>query len=199
MKPNLEELLKATAVIDWYHPLILERAGELSEGSSDHNEIVRNCFEWVRDRIEHGFDFQRNPVTCTASDVLLEGTGYCFAKSHLLAALLRANGIPTGFCYQRLSVGNAGAPYCLHGLNAVYLPATGWYRIDARGNKPGVNAQFTPPVERLAFRAVDANERLYPEILSDPLPIVLDALRSHSTWDELARQLPDWERAALLA
>ena len=33
----------------------------------------------------------------------------------------RANGIPTGLCCQRLSVGDEGAPYCLHGLNAVYL------------------------------------------------------------------------------
>jgi len=38
-----------------------------------------------------------NPVTCKASDVLIYGTGYCYAKSHLLAALLRANAIPAGF------------------------------------------------------------------------------------------------------
>jgi transglutaminase-like putative cysteine protease len=36
-------------------------------------------------------------------------------------------------------------PFCLHGLNAVYLEDFGWYRIDARGNKTGVAAQFTPP------------------------------------------------------
>ncbi|WP_338430147.1 transglutaminase domain-containing protein [Synechococcus elongatus] len=30
-------------------------------------------------------------------------TGYCYAKSHLLVALLRACSIPAGFCYQRLS------------------------------------------------------------------------------------------------
>jgi len=43
---------------------------------------------------------QRDVVTCSASEVLREGTGICFAKSHLLAALLRAVGIPAGLCYQ---------------------------------------------------------------------------------------------------
>jgi transglutaminase-like putative cysteine protease len=33
----------------------------------------------------------------------------------------------------------------------VYLKDYGWYRIDARGNKAGVDAQFTPPHEKLAF------------------------------------------------
>jgi transglutaminase-like putative cysteine protease len=91
-----------------------------------------------------------NPVTCRASEVLQHKTGYCFAKSHLLAALLRANQIPVGFCYQRLSIDDNGAPYSLHGFNAVYFPEVGWYRVDARGNKEGVTAQFTPPQEQLA-------------------------------------------------
>jgi len=36
-------------------------------------------------------------------------------------------------------------------LNAVYLSEYGWVRVDPRGNKPGVDAQFTPPHEQLAF------------------------------------------------
>nr|WP_320193052.1 transglutaminase family protein [uncultured Desulfobacter sp.] len=69
-------------------------------------------------------------------DVVLKyKTGYCYAKSHLLAALLRACNIPAGLCYQRLTIANNKAPFCLHGLNAVYLQRHGWYRIDSRGNK----------------------------------------------------------------
>ena len=37
------------------------------------------------------------------------------------------------------------SPYSLHGLNAVHLPDFGWYRIDARGNRTGIHAQFDPP------------------------------------------------------
>ena len=55
------------------------------------------------------------------SSVLMHKTGYCYAKSHLLAALLRSNGLPAGLCYQRLSVDDDGAPYSLHGLNADFL------------------------------------------------------------------------------
>lgn len=44
-----------------------------------------------------------------------------------LAALLRANGVPAGLCYQRLTVAADGSPYCLHGLNAVYLKQHGLF------------------------------------------------------------------------
>jgi len=173
------------------------KAQELSTGSRDAQEIARRCFEWVRDNIQHSSDFRRNPATCDASDVLREGTGYCYAKSHLLAALIRANGISAGFCDQGLSIDETGPPYSLHGLNAVHLPEYGWYRIDPRGNKPGVDAQFSPPIEQLAFRIVFPEEQLFPQILADPLPVVVNALRTHSTWDAMYRNLPDWEFTSL--
>jgi transglutaminase-like putative cysteine protease len=195
----VEEFLKATEVIDWTDPLVSSKARELSAGLTEAEDIARRCFEWVRDEIQHSFDFKRNPVTCRASDVLAAGTGYCYAKSHLLAALLRANRIPTGFCYQRLSIDDNGAPFSLHGLNAVHLPEIGWYRVDCRGNKMGVDAQFTPPLERLAFRLVFPEERNFSEILSDPPLIVITALRTFRTWDELYRNLPDWSEPSLSA
>lgn len=125
--------------------------------------------------------------------MLLHGTGYCYAKSHLLAALLRANGIPAGLCYQRLSLPGHGAPYCLHGLNAVYLRELGWYRLDARGNKPGIAAQFTPPIEALAFSAREALERDLPEVWDHPLPVVLACLTKYDTYDQVLANLPDIE------
>ena len=30
--------------------------------------------------------------------------------------------------------------YYLHGLNVIYLKDYGWYKVDARGNKKGINA-----------------------------------------------------------
>lgn len=117
----VENYLKASNYIDFHDPAISKQAELLSRGAKDEDEVVKRCFEFVRDKIKHSWDYKLNPVTCRASDVLLHGTGYCYAKSHLLAALLRKNGIPTGLCYQRVSVYDSGAPYCLHGLNAVYL------------------------------------------------------------------------------
>ena len=189
--PTQDAYLQTTDIIDWQHPAILDLAKHLATGYETPNDIAKRCFQWVRDQIRHSCDYQLNPVTCRASDVLHHGTGYCYAKSHLLAALLRANGIPAGFCYQRLSIDEHGAPYCLHGLNAVYLPETGWYRIDARGNRDGINAQFKPPQEQLAFTLQFAEETSFPHILSEPLEVVVEALTTQDTWDSLLKNLPD--------
>ena len=177
--------------LDFDHPLVAKKALELGNGETNELVIARRCFEFVRDEIRHSCDYRQNPVTCKASDVLRHATGFCYAKSHLLAALLRANGIPAGLCYQRISLGDAGPPYCLHGLNAIFLKEFGWYRVDARGNKPGVDAQFCPPREALAFAIREKNERDLPEIWAEPLPIVTSALERYGDVAQLYTDLPD--------
>lgn len=187
----MKNYLESSQFIDWRHPAIVELAAQLAATADSETEVAKNCFEWVRDSIRHSWDYQLNPVTCTASDVLIHRTGYYYAKSHLLAALLRANQIPAGLCYQRLSLEGAGPPYCLHGLNAVYLQAYGWYRIDARGNKPGVNAEFQPPEERLAFAISEPDEQDIPGIYAEPLPAVVKVLTSQSSVIDVYKHLPD--------
>jgi len=180
-------------IIDWQNPAVFAQAKQLAEGLDEPQKIAERCFEWVRDEISHSWDAQQNPLTCSASEVLAYGTGYCYAKSHLLAALLRANNIPCGFCYQRLSLEENGAPYCLHGLNAVFLPEHGWYRVDARGNKQGVDAQFTPPREQLAFGINETFESDLPEIWPAPLPVVVEVLQGRQDIEDAYQHLPDIE------
>jgi transglutaminase-like putative cysteine protease len=193
--------LASTDVVDWYHTDVRTLAWYLAGGESDAVMVARRCFEWVRDEIRHSVDFGDTVVTCAASEVLAQRTGFCYAKSHLLAALLRANGLPAGFCYQRLSIDGVGPPFCLHGLNAVLLPAHGWYRVDARGNrargnKPGVDAQFTPTAERLAFPIQVSGEATLPEIHAEPISIVVETLKRFSNVSEVGANLPDWSGAA---
>jgi transglutaminase-like putative cysteine protease len=185
------QYLQSSRHIDFEHPLVSAKAAELATGRRAAVEVIAVCFEFVRDHIKHSNDFQCDVVTCAASDALIHGTGLCYAKSHLLAALLRANGIPAGLCYQRLSVGDRGAPYCLHGLNAVYMEEFGWIRIDARGNKPGVDARFEPPGEYLAFPVREPEEADFPEIYAEPLAVVTDALSRGRTLAEIMENLPD--------
>lgn len=187
----MDSYLAFSTYIDGDHPHVARKAAELAAGCTSEEDIVKKCFEFVRDAIKHSGDFKLNPVTCNASDVLKHGTGYCFAKSHLLAALLRKNGIPTGLCYQRVAVGAEARQHCLHGLNAVYLKNHGWYRLDPRGNKPGVDAHFTPPQESLAFPVLEEPACDLPEIWSDPLPQVVHALTTYATVQEVAQNLPD--------
>lgn len=187
----MNQFLKTSEVIDWKHPEVLAQARAIASGHNDTVTIAKRCFEWVRDEIKHSRDYGLQPVTCTASAVLHIGSGYCYAKSHLLAALLRANSIPAGLCYQRLSRDDNGEPYSLHGLNAIFLQDFGWYRVDPRGNRKGVNAQFTPPIEHLAFPISLPGEADLPEIWADPLPVVVDALKTHTMAEALWENLPD--------
>ncbi|MEO2014321.1 MAG: transglutaminase family protein [Fuerstiella sp.] len=173
-------------------PSVRQLASTLAGDDTCSTTVAQRCFDWVRDNIKHSSDFQLNPVTCRASDVLAYGTGYCYAKSHLLCGLLlRANQIPAGLCYQRLSVDGMGPPFCLHGMTAVLLPDIGWYRSDSGGNRDDVDAQFAPPTEQLAFRTSLPHEYDLPEIHSRPLTVIVDALHAHHTWDALLANLPD--------
>jgi len=188
----MNKFLKETELVNFSHPDIQALAHTLSEGLTSDVAIAEKCFLHVRDNIRHSGDAKDDVVTCKASDVLKYKTGWCYAKSILLAALLRANGIPTGFCYQRLSCFEYEKDvYCLHGLNAVYHKEYGWYRIDARGNKDGVDAQFIPPYEKLAFE-LQENEIDLPDIYAEPLEIVIEALTQNKTYDEMIRNFPDF-------
>jgi transglutaminase-like putative cysteine protease len=190
--------LASSEWIDVHHPLVQAQAQQLAASLPDPHDqvaIAQASFEFVRDQIAHTGDAGHGPITCRASDVLAQGTGFCYAKSHLLAALLRAHGIAAALCYQRLSVGEQGAPYCLHGLNAVWLSGHGWYRIDARGNKPGVQARFTPPVEVLAFEVRGPQEWDVPGWHAEPFANVVLALQTHTSVNALKAHLPDAPRA----
>jgi transglutaminase-like putative cysteine protease len=100
---HLQDYLAEQDVIDSAHPLVLAALQQLSQPAVPETERVRQAFEFVRDRIQHSWDLQSPRVTCRASEVLRSGEGLCYAKAHLLAALLRIQGIPTGLCYQRLA------------------------------------------------------------------------------------------------
>jgi len=193
-----DPFLRATDVVDWTTPEIRELASTLAESvpdPSDRADVARACFAWVRDQIQHCVDYDRDELPCRASDVLRVGTGYCYAKSHLLVALLRANGLRSGFCYQRLVVSDPEGPFVVHGLAAVDLgTGTGepvWYRIDPRGNKPGVDAQFIPPVEQLAYETAADGEWLFPEVYADPVPLIVRTLTTNTSARALLRKLPD--------
>lgn len=187
----MDEFLVSSDIIDFNHPKVIAKAHELSEGCENDEAIVKRCFEFVRDEIRHTGDEGEGITTLRASEVLEQAQGWCYAKSHLLAALLRANGIPTALCYQRLSCGEyEEGVYCLHGLNAIYLEKYGWYRVDARGNKEGVNAQFDPPHERLAFKLAK-NEYDLAELYAEPFDVVVKILRKNKTYNEMIENFPD--------
>jgi transglutaminase-like putative cysteine protease len=137
--------------IDYSNALIANLAKKLFAGAKDSLNKAKIAFEYVRDEIPHSFDVQADVITARASDVLTHKTGICHAKANLLAALLRSQAIPTGFCYQHLTLANDDSRgYCLHCFNSVYLNGQ-WIFFDARGNTNGKNAQFSVETPKLAF------------------------------------------------
>lgn len=154
MKPikPLKAYLQSSEYVDFHDEQVKEVIHSFSNCPTEIDR-VRNAFDFVRDQISHSYDIKAKVVTKKASEVLRYRHGICYAKSHLLAALLRGMGIPTGFCYQRLTLYDTPKDgYCIHALNTVYLSKLDtWIRLDARGNKEGIDAQFSVDKEKLAF------------------------------------------------
>ena len=187
----MQKYLQESEYVNFSHPKVKALAERLAKNLTSDEDIAKSCFLYVRDEIHHSGDYQDNITTLKASEVLEHKTGWCYAKSILLAALLRANNIPTAFNYQRLSCSEYVKDiYCLHGLNSIYLKEFGWYRVDARGNKEGINAEFMPPIEKLAF-TLEEHEYDLQELLAEPLPEVINALKTHKCYDEMIHNFPD--------
>ncbi len=229
---DLGRYLEDTITIDWQTPIVSECARARLVGLNTAEARVRSLFEFVRDEIGHVQDRplpdRRGaldpparaggepapacaeassdcdlPVTCRASEVLRARSGLCFAKSHLLAGLLRFAGIPAGFCYARLCDAARPAGFVLHGFNAAYLVSDdrgagrehdgGWILLDARGNRPGIETEcrFAPPWSLAHPIDEDRGESILPLIYKRPARRILDLLERAPDLGAVVRGLPD--------
>ncbi len=190
---DISKYLTLDTVINYENGAIKKVSDSLFSQAEDELAYIKAAYEFVRDKISHSADAGKELITCSASEVLQAGHGICFAKSHLLVALLRCKEIPAGFCYQKLILDDETAPVLIyHGLIGVYIKELNkWVRLDARGNKEGVNAQFSIEEERLAFPIrpelgeVD-DYTVYP----NPDKKVLERLQKYETRSQLWEDLP---------
>ncbi|HCF30111.1 MAG TPA: ABC transporter ATP-binding protein [Cyanobacteria bacterium UBA11049] len=192
-KNNIDEYLAVSEIINYDSEAIQKIAGRWSGRVSHDVDLARSVYKYVRDHISHSFDIQSDIVTCKASDVLHAKEGICYAKSHLLAAILRCLEIPTGFCYQKLVLDDSEPAYLtLHGLNSIYLESQKkWFRVDCRGNKQGIKAEFNLDKEQLAFPIrTDLGEVDYPVIYAEPNAKVVKALQVSNSRQDLLKNLP---------
>ncbi|MCL1862431.1 MAG: hypothetical protein FWF78_02565 [Defluviitaleaceae bacterium] len=187
---DFSEYLQPCEIIDFDTAEVAALSHELAV-SNCKTDFVKAAFEYVRDEIAHTADIGGSIVTCKASEVLRVGQGICYAKSHLLAAILRCGGVPAGICYQSLILDDDTHPYLiLHALNAVYVQNK-WIRLDARGNKPGVDAQFSLEEEKLAFPVrPHMGEKEFAKIYATPDTNVIHVLKTSENAEILWRNLP---------
>jgi transglutaminase-like putative cysteine protease len=174
-----EDYLGEDDVIRWSGGAVERLARDLRRAHPDDAGFAAAAYTFTRDRVAHSWDAADRRVTLSSEEVLAERVGLCHGKAHLLAALLRSQGVPTGLCYQRLA-DDDGATFVLHGLVAVYLRG-GWHRQDPRGNKAGVDAQFSLAGERLAWPVRPEHGEIdHPRVFAAPDDGVVASLRAAS-------------------
>jgi len=190
---DMNKYLRSSEIIDFEDKNIQKTANELSKGIDDEIQLIKNVYEFVRDCVSHSLDIQSDAVIYIASDVLKYEKGLCFGKSHLLAAILRRLNIPTGFCYQKLEFDQG---FGLHGLNAVYIHSIDrWIRLDARGNKEVINAQFSFEKENLAYSPNKEKEEFnFQAIYSYPNKKVIEILKNSKNLNDALKKVieTDW-------
>ena len=188
----MQKFLQVTEYIDYNSEIIQNKALELFTENMSDTEKARIAYEFVRDEIPHSFDCNAKIITAKASDVLKYKTGICHAKANLLASLLRSQGIPTGFCFQRLTLlDDDSIGYGIHAYNAVFLENK-WIRLDARGNKEGVNAQFSMDEPVLAFPVkADYDECFYKGIYAYSHMPSMQMLEKAKTIQYILDNIPD--------
>jgi transglutaminase-like putative cysteine protease len=189
-----EEYLKASMVVDLYTDEVIGLSNKICKGLSGDIEIVRAVYYYMQENIPHSFSINAKEVTCKASEVVRYGHGICYAKANLLAAILRLNKIPAGFCYQRFIMDDSDlSRFVLHGFNAVYLGSIGkWIQVDIRNKFEGVDPEFdiskasgVVPVRK------DMGETDYPYVLIEPYSRTIEALINNKDLKSLENGLPD--------
>jgi transglutaminase-like putative cysteine protease len=189
------DYLEELEVVNFSHHFVQKKINELFLEGQSEIEKAKIAFEFVRDEISHSWDIQSTRVTYKASEVLQYKEGICCAKANLLAALLRSQKIPIGFCYQRLMLFDTpDKGYSLHALNGVFFRSINqWIRLDARGNKPGIQAEFSIDKESLAFPIQEKfDEKDFPIIYTKPNPRTISVLEKHTNALEMYKyDLPE--------
>jgi len=190
IRNDLKSFILNSSYIDFMEPIIQSKAKELFSDKMTEIQKAEVAFLFVRDEIQHSFDIGAEVITAKASDVLKYETGICHAKSNLLAALLRSQGIPTGFRFEYITLANDDSMgYCIHCLNAAFLNSE-WTEMDARGNKEGVNAEFSLKERKLAFfPRTEYNEYFIAGIYSEPDFVTMKMLNIASTLHEVREGL----------
>lgn len=134
------DFLGATDVIDSDSTTIRLLADDIAGDAVDEPSKVKAIFDWVRDEIR----YDMGPVLVdrmdwTASVTAHRGYGFCQQKAVLLAALLRARGIPAGIAIESLldhkipphfAEYMGGQEIPVHGYTTVFVDGL-WQRIDA--------------------------------------------------------------------
>ncbi len=187
-RPDVNDYLECTDYIDGDHFLVEEAAEQLTYGLKDNISKARVLYQFVKDQIFHSFKISATSVTIKASEVLDKGHGICYAQAHLLAALMRASGIPAGLCYQ-IVYDQEAEQLVVHGFNAVYLKELDkWIRLDAsRDDSWSFNTEQESPLLAVNKALGEYDDHV---VYLSPSRRVINALEASETVEALRHLLP---------
>ena len=200
--------LAPTDVITSDQPAIIERARSLTAGLTDPFAITNALFVHVRDGVRYdvapaldGRDAWRADAT------LARGHGFCEQKSVLLAALLRAAGVPCAIGFEHIRDHGLAqfadllpeAVIVFHGMNFVWLDDA-WRAIDATLDvqlckRRGYRLVELRRGEDARLPATDLAGRPHVEVLEELGPFVdfpgavSDAAAQLDVWDRLRERI----------
>ena len=190
----IDRYLEDTAVVDWQTPAVYAKARALSAQGAGAEERIRAAFEFVRDATGDALaeGHASEAVAFTASEVLREGAGLSYARCHLLAALLRAQGIPAGFGYQRLADPGCRSGFALHGFAAALLAEEErWLPLDPAGTgEDGAPAFALAPPHFARIPDPEAGEHHFKALYARPPRPVADTLDKAESLPRLRPYLP---------
>lgn len=187
------DFLAADEYVDYDSPVIAKKAGDLFSGLSSDVARTEAAFNFVRDEILHIFDTGEDIITVKASDVLTKGRGICHTKSILLAAFLRYVKIPSGFCFERITLADDDSEgYCVHCFNAAFVNGR-WVFLDTGVNKYGINAEFSPDRPVFAFiPRPQYDEYFWNGIHARPQHATMLMLENAKTREDIFNNIPDY-------
>ena len=213
--PGMEDLsiyLRPTYYIDYNSPPVLLFSEKIAGAHLD--EPARAIFNFVRDKIIYTpYSPFYLPEHYTASSILERGEGFCIQKAVLLAALARAQGIPTRLVFA--DIRNYLVPpklrammktnlFAFHGYNELFIDAR-WIKVTPTFDIGMCKRLNLRPVEfdghnSAIFHSHDLKGHLHIEYITDhgrfadlPFKRIMDGFRLAYTEDMLRR----WRDASL--
>jgi transglutaminase-like putative cysteine protease len=98
--PDMEQYLKSTPFVDWETREVCEFAREHAGSASDPVDKAVRLYYAVRDEVRYDpYNLDLTVVGMRASTTLRNRRGWCVTKACLLAACLRAVGVPARLGY----------------------------------------------------------------------------------------------------
>ena len=183
------DYLTPTEFMDFEHPRVADFVARAIDGEEDPlNQAVR-LFYAVRDEIRYdAFAIRMEPEVFRASRVLEKGRAFCIPKAVLLAAGLRACGIPTAigtsdvvnhFTTPKMEAAMGECDVFIHHGYAVMYLENRWVKA-----APAFNASLC---ERFGVRPTEFNgqEHALLQEYDAQRNLAMEYLKDHGFWSDL--------------